>query len=653
MNNKYLLFALCSLLLVLCFNLSAQNRYDSAALQLAAVQHEAVQQYVNWIKQAVDEGRMSEARAALLRASDFADISSDISYLLAITRNAYMFEGETRLSVLQALNKAIDTNRWVTYNQDHALLLMAQMLIAMRKYHDAADVLDLIGAVNMQNREDAMMLRLLALRGMASGGNVFALAQFRSQVLIAMDRFPRDPRPLRIFLEYANSRNKFLSSNSTFSMYNELTDSDLYLMELVLRRLPFLLESDPELAWMAVPFISNLNEADRLLASYRSGGIPHVQNRDFMPHPASIPLALNFGQIDDTQATDELFSGSRGINHPFSSVKPFIDIVPALFQSRSLVNFTKTDSLSAQNPILDIEVIIDVYKLLRSEEGRNCFTMKLLSFSGIIISDNDSDGFIDSYTFYEKGVVRNFCLDLHQNNFFDFVIHFDNNGVPVSAIIPVAGHGDYAGLQWERYPSLQKVQLQNEVMMFRPADFQFAPVSFTELGGSRTQTGNLLHGLLYPEISDHHLSILYRTLVLSCFTITRAGVEFEGATETFYMERGLPLVAVQTLNGQQVSVTEFQRGLPVIQYIDMDLDGRMETIRRFRDLSYQEIIFGSSESQNGWQFTDYRRLLASSQSDFSGDGRNITREVYRQDGSVVYSWDLDSSGELNYSETNR
>jgi len=283
---------------------------------------------------------------------------------------------------------------------------------------------------------------------------------------------------------------------------------------------------------------------------------------------------------------------------------------------------------------------------LRSEEGRNYFTGKLLSFSGIIVSDNDGDGYIDSYSFYDKGVIRNFGIDSYQNNIFDFAINFNVDGVPVFAIIPVIGQADYAAIQWERYPSVQKVIMENEILMFRPADFHFTPVSFIEIGGSRTR-----HGLLYPEISEHHMGILYRNLVFSCLTITRSGVEFEGAVETFYMEHGLPLVAVQTLNNQQVSVTEFQGGLPVIQYIDFDLDGRMETIRLFRGLSSVDIPPGSSAQE--WQFTGYRRLLASSQSDFSGDGLNITREVYRQDGSVVYSWDIDSSGELNYLEINR
>jgi hypothetical protein len=47
---------------------------------------------------------------------------------------------------------------------------------------------------------------------------------------------------------------------------------------------------------------------------------------------------------------------------------------------------------------------------------------------------------------------------------------------------------------------------------------------------------------------------------------------------------------------------------------------------------------------------NYRLLIASSESDWTGEGRFMTGEVYLQDGSVVYSWDMDGSGIMNYSE---
>jgi len=54
---------------------------------------------------------------------------------------------------------------------------------------------------------------------------------------------------------------------------------------------------------------------------------------------------------------------------------------------------------------------------------------------------------------------------------------------------------------------------------------------------------------------------------------------------------------------------------------------------------------------SSWSFFSYRDLIASSESDWNGDGKHITKEVYLEDGSIVYFYDLDGSGELNYSET--
>jgi len=134
-------------------------------------------------------------------------------------------------------------------------------------------------------------------------------------------------------------------------------------------------------------------------------------------------------------------------------------------------------------------------------------------------------------------------------------------------------------------------------------------------------------------------------LVSFCSSIQRPSVEFDGATEELFLEKGIVLHASETFEGKQISVTEFNKGSPVIQRLDMDMDGRMETIRRFYRADYL------------WSDLDdtfnYRRLIASSESDWTGQGAYKTGEVYQKDGSVVYSWDADGSGEMNYSETEK
>jgi tetratricopeptide (TPR) repeat protein len=594
--NRLCILCLISLFTFVCFNIHAQpvtNAKDDSRTAL---------QYVKWIQQAIDEQRWDDALAAAARAMDFSDFSSDISYLLAVVQTHYK-NSIRQKAVVDSLNKAIDANRWVNYSEYNAQLLKAQMLVSMREYQNAIACLDKADAAG--SRADSVMLRLLALRGMAEGKEpgydyAYASAQFRSQTLLAMDRFPRDPRPLRIFFEYAHNRKPQPS---------ELPESDINLLELALKRLPFLQEADPELAWMAAPFMRNIDDARRSAASYRSGSLSN--NVNFKPNSASIPVALNLGLIDDKTAIEEVF--------------------PAVMENE---------------PVIKKDLIIDTYKLLRSEEGRDSFTRKLLVFSGFIITDDDNDGYIENTVHYKTGFI-DYLIDNLSNNILSFIVNFgpDNDPEKVSVFILKNNSSRERDLsrridmQWERYPSVKQAELENEKFNFGPVFFSYAPINFIELGGS-----DKLTGILYPAPVYQYIPITYKALLSFCSSYSRPSLEIDGATETVYMDRGVILRVIETLKGQQVSVTEFEKGLPVVQYIDIDLDGRMETIRRFRRPP------PGYEMEN---VLDYRRLIASSESDWSGDGVYKTKEVYLQDGSVVYSFDIDGGGEMNYSETRK
>jgi tetratricopeptide (TPR) repeat protein len=560
---------------------------------------DAAMQYAKWTQQAVNEGRWSEALAGLERASDFVNVSSDISYMLALARSN---QGKSRIGIVEALDKAVEINRWVLYNKNDALLLKTEQLIAMRNYYSALVILG-----QTAENADSAMLRLRALYGLIlNNGNASDLVQFRNLMLSVMEKFPEDTRPLRIFFEYARNRTPEPSA---------LVQSDLNLLNLALRKLSFILETDPELAWIAAPFIGDTGEARRLTAYYRTGGIPNIRNRDFYPSTGSIPIALNLGLINDTEAAEELFSGSRGFNSP---------LPPGI----------KADG----NPVLDKRIVTEVYDLLRSEAGREFFTAKLLSFSGLIISDEDNDGYFDSRAFFNEGVIHKFEFDRNQENTYDIQVSFSTDGVPVSAEYPVTGHVQ-AAVVWERYPSVRHTVLEQEKFTFPSGDFQFAPVSFIVLGGSRNRSGLLCPVLSYkPELTR-------RSMVSFCTSITRPSIEFNGAVEQIFFQQGFPWQAVEILNGNNLSVTEFEKGIPIIQYIDLDLDGRMETIRRFHRPG---TIYPWPDSEYTF---DYRRLVSSSESDWTGEGRYKTGEVYLKDGSIVYSWDIDGSGIINYSET--
>jgi hypothetical protein len=559
--------------LCLCVNIYAQSAG-------AWGDGEAAQRYVQWAQVAIAEDRWGEALTGLERAADFASVSSDISYLLALAR---YHEGGRRAGILESLDRAVDINRWVNYKAEQARLLKAEQFIGMYDYTGALAVLEQIG-----ESADSTMLRLQALKGLAEGGatggatsaiDLISLAKFRSLTLSALDRYPRDPRPLRIFFEYARNRKQ-----------RPLAE-DANLLELAIKRLPFLLEADKELAWMAAPFMRDTEAARRLVASYRA--------QANWPHPRSIAAALNLGLIDDKYAVEELFHGFA-------------------------VN---------ERPVLDKDLIEEISELLRSEEGRELFTQKLLSFSGIITNGEDG-GYSESRAFYQTGVIVEIIFDFNRDGVTDLIVSFGTDSVPLHARRRVSGVLPPAVVQWERYPSIRQVTLSGETFLFRPADFQYAPVHFISLGGSKAHAG-----LDYPVPERQNTDLTRRTLVSFCESILRPSAEFDGALERIFLEQGIARKAVETMDGKQVSITEFEKGAPVVQYVDIDLDGRMETIRRFRK--------PGADFENTFNFRD---LIQYSESDWTGEGRYKTAEMYLQDGPVVFYYDMDGDGVMEYSE---
>ena len=540
------------------------------------------EKYLLWAEDAIGAGQWSQARAALERAVDFADVSSDISYLLALARS---HENESGRLVLQSLERAIETGKWKYYTEAQARLMQADQLITLRRYSVALDTLAAYKVIAGETA-DAALLRLAALKGLVTSGTgprpvsitLPVQVEFRRRTLETMDRYPRDPRPLRILFDYVRGR--------------EPDRDDTALVEIALRRLPFLLEADQELAWMAAPFISDVAEARRLVAAYRAGSLRSRQSGDFRPHHASIVPALNLGLLDDIDAANELFSPDA----------------------------------HGDEMTLDYELIVSVNNLLRSEEGRNYFVRKLHSFTGAITENEDRDDYPESRAVYHQGNLQEYYYDADQDGVTDLFITFIA-GTPQRAeltalpSLPSQERGRaQAVILWERYPLVQRTALGNETYLSAPGGFPFAPIIFEELCAS-----NSYAGLLFPRRDFRSQGITRHMLASHAVSFQRPSPEFSGGVEQVFIERGIPVRSEVTLNDMLVSVTEFENGYPVIQRLDMDLDGRMETIRRFR-----------------------RGVIRSSENDRYGGGVFGSAELYRQDGSVVYSWDLDGDGIREY-----
>jgi hypothetical protein len=548
----------------------------------------AAELYLAWAEQQIAEGHWGEALAALERAGDFSDVSSDLSFLLARARD---HEGKPRRTILDALDRSIAIDRWNRYSAAQARLLAAKQLVVMRNYWGALNTLAAV-----PENADRAELRLSALRGLAETGG--SSPEFRSALLAAMDRYPRDPRPLRIFFEYAHNKNP--------------VEHDLALMELALRRLPFVLEAEPYIACLAAPFIKDRAAAARMISAYING--------EKNPNPASIPEALRLGVMGADDAVDKLF-------------------------------FFADDSAA----VLSKEIIVKLDALLDADEARERLAKKLHSFSGIITADNNNDGYPESRAACRDGVIQTYKYDSDQDDLFELEVFFNPDGSPRQAVQVLFSDAEAGGraplpatddnrtkvsIEWERYPSVLRATLADTVYTPRPDSFLFAPLHFIELGKSEKYAG-----LFFPQYvsfagGEQPPRITLRSLVLFAQYIDKPSAEFAGAVEHFELDSGLPIRAAVTLDGKIVSETIFEQGIPVLQRLDLDLDSRMETVRRFR-----------KPAPDRDNFLDYKALVASSESDWDGDGIYETGEVYLESGSVVYSWDMDNDGTREYSET--
>jgi tetratricopeptide (TPR) repeat protein len=522
------------------------------------------ERYAAWAEAAIARGRWPEAEAALERAADFADVSSDLSYLLALVR---FHESRPQWEILEALKRAIEGNRWNRYSPEKARLLEAEVFIRLRFYGEALGSLSLV-----PESADAALLRLLALRGLQD------IPLFQRYMSEALARYPRDPRHVRILLDHAAE---------TFP-----GGAGRALIDTVLRRLSPLLESDQDLAWLAVPFIKDAGEAARLVSSYRAMGGGSRR---------AIPAALMLGIIDDEDAIRELFSSSP------------------------------------EEPILDRALILSVWELLRNSEGRVGFQRNLLGFSGVITEDRDRDGWPESRIQYHDGMIQNYAYDGDQDGILELEVFF-GAGLPLRGeilVFPEAGiPGEAPAFSeaerarakalvfWERYPALLRVELGGVRYIPRPSEFLFSPLKFTEIGGSGPD------GFLYPREDFGNLRLSRRSLISFAVTVEGPSAEIRGAVERVELDRGIIQRTSSWLENRLVSVTGYAQGRKVIRKSDLDLDGRLETIIRF--------------SPEGFP--------ASSESDWDGDGIYETGEEYFSDGKVARSWDMDKDGLREYTE---
>ncbi|MDR1257426.1 MAG: hypothetical protein LBJ86_06735 [Spirochaetaceae bacterium] len=504
--------------------------------------------YADWAETTFREGDFLRAEAFLERAADYAPVSSDLSYLLALTRREL---SRPARETLTAARLALATDRWALYLRQDALMFEAEMLIRIRRYGEALNVIS-----ELEEGERTAELRLLALEHLPYA------AEFEAAMEAALERYPRSPRFPRILFR-REARNQFPGN------------SERSLVDKALKRLPALLEADGDLIRYATPFITGRDEARRLLAAWRATGGSRKLRQE------ALPVCLETGLIDERTALDELFAPSGEV---------------------------------------DRDVLLAVWDLLRTDEARQAMSGRLTAFSGMITTDENGDGVTDSRSCYRAGVLVSYALDADQDGVNEMAVMFGSDespgmGWPVSAELVYASGAAFGGTEkisitWERYPALREAVIGDTRWLFRPMEASYPALSFRTAGGPG---GILLAG------PDPRAAAFTRGMIAGyAYRIERPGRDFPGGIEAVECEGGVIHSAKEYVDGRLAAETFYEGGVPVFQRIDLDLDGRMETTRRF-DPPVRETV--PSDMNAAFE-------IASIESDFDGDGIAEYREIY-------------------------
>ncbi|MDR1867129.1 MAG: hypothetical protein LBQ77_02540 [Treponema sp.] len=334
-----------------------------------------------------------------------------------------------------------------------------------------------------------------------------------------------------------------------FEQYAELEPS---ITDNLILHLPSLVNADPSFLYIVSPFLTDKNQAVTLIESYRA----------MFPHDSRhLPAALNVGAIDEQTAIEELFAVKE----------------------------------------LDKTVLEQVYALLRTDSTQHTYMQRLLQFTGTITEDIDRDGVVESYTEYKNGSLQSYFYDSNQDGLYDYSIFFESE-LPKRAVLittaePAAPFAfpvydsdrNLAHIQWEYYPYVSYSAIDHERYVPAAGSLITEPITLQHFIGS----------FLYPQPNPHFIPLNKNMLSMSARYIERPSSMFSNITEIVELNEGIPYRAREyNATGLLLSETVFSHGKPVTQTIDLDCDGRRETIWHF--LPDMESAYILSYSESDW-----------------------------------------------------
>lgn len=455
---------------------------------------------------------------------------SDLWYVKA---RAACESGATRAQVKRLMKKAMDKALWLDYNYESARVLYAQVLCDTNEEALALDVLNSETAVY---NKDAELIRVKALYKQFSKASIEAA---RQKLDISRKVFPNDERFPIVFFKYENILKEDPRKAGALARVSKSSG------ELCENLKKYFIEKVADgtysgsLVRLQAAIFSEKSERTRGLKAFNSLGDAH---------PLFAKAALEAGILKDMDAWNYLCT----------------------FMSRG------GDAKKAGEELVTFDTLIAFLKTLKNDKAKKAAKEFLEGNDYTLAFDDDGDGEIEAVITYKRGRPESFFHDANNDDVADYkgVCDFGN----VKSL--TAGGIKFS---YNNYPRVEKAEAFGAVFTIPHDQYNFDACKVEEVKEAKEAVGASLF-----VMSAKPFSLPSAKKLLSVAGGYTIGMDKEGVgnyaqfavangviTEANYFRKtkGAPDVLYSKLT--------FKNGLAYKRTIDMDKDGKFDTVKTY------------------------------------------------------------------------
>jgi hypothetical protein len=551
------IFILLNVLLLLAFGLEVATSEEDVSSEVnMVVAVSCLERTTTLYAEGSYEAAMFQAELGRGYASKMADFP----YLKALCANLL---DEPAKYCLDYLNIAFEKGMmWHRFNVEDALLLKANLSVNAKLYIEA---LRIVNSLSFES-SDASLIKAKALYGLGRR------KEAEDVVLQALDRHSFDSRFPKLFLVQEKDKRQTAYSKSIANRILE----NLYVWK----------DNEPVLLPLSVSFENDDKINRRNLKIYRemhTHFLPSYTVQELFFAGETILSNINYGVLSDEASIRELFSLKVTLRD-FSTGKKII-----------------------QNAIYK-EHLLQLAKIVGNQSARDLIKSLLLNYSGVLLDDENKDGFAESILYYKAGRPDVALFDREQNGYPTFVVEC-NFGIPKKVLIGDEMHV----LTYDEYPFVSSFQIQDDFFQIRPRVLKWQAFTLERLK------------LMLFSDSEKHKSFFVLTLNSNIKKINETTLKYvatykevkkeDEKIRTFY-DRG-EIISLETrIDNEVVSLVNYKNGIPSIEKNDIDRDGYFEKLQEF----------------------DRQGNIKKISLDFNKDGIFEYNEYYIANGAVRKQW---------------